>query len=77
MPRYYPATISFIGHAPFPHPETEGDELRYARLARGMTAQQAADECGVDEATWLAFERESRVTTSDVRKRLLHWRVGQ
>ena len=72
-PRYYPSIIAFVGYPPFPRPKTEGDELRYARLASGMTAQQAADECGVDESTWLSFERESRATLSETRRRLQEW----
>ncbi len=76
FPRYYPVIIDWLGYNPLPCPETEGDELRQARLKRGMTAQEAADDCGIDESTWLSFERATRETLPEVRKRLVGWMKG-
>jgi DNA-binding XRE family transcriptional regulator len=74
FPRYYPHIIEWLGYDPFPKPETDGQELRQARLRRGMTAQQAADEVGVDQGTWLRFEND-RALMSEIRRKIIEWAV--
>jgi transcriptional regulator with XRE-family HTH domain len=56
QPSMFPKVICWLGYDPFSEPETEGEELRFARLRRGLTARQAATEAGVDQGTWLRFE---------------------
>lgn len=73
QPSFFPRVIEWLGYDPFPKPQTEGEELRQARLRRGMTAQQAADDAGVDQGTWLSFEHGTRATVPNVRKQLLAW----
>ena len=70
QPSFFPRVIEWLGYDPFPPPATEGEELRQARLRRGQTAQEAADEVGVDQGTWLRFENDGSVTPG-TRKRLL------
>jgi DNA-binding XRE family transcriptional regulator len=70
QPSLFPRVIAWLGYDPFPKPETEGVELRQARLRRGMTARQAADQAGVDQGTWLWFENDGSVL-SETRRRLL------
>ena len=62
QPSFFPRVIEWLGYDPFPKPRTEGEELRQARLRRGMTAQQAADKVGVDQGTWLKFENDRNVS---------------
>lgn len=69
-PCFFPRVIAWLGYDPFPKPETEGEELRQARLRQGQTAQEAADEVGVDQGTWLRFENDKSVSP-ETRKRLL------
>ena len=73
FPRYYPAIIDWLGYNPLPRPETEGHKLRYARLSRGMTAQEAAADIGMDESTWLSFENCTRASLSETHKRAAVW----
>lgn len=69
-PATYPRVIKWLGYDPFPKPETDGEELRQARLRRGLTAQEAADELGIDQGTWLRFENGQSVLP-ETKRRLL------
>lgn len=70
QPSMFPKVIAWLGYDPFPKPKTEGEELRQARLRRGLTARQAAEAAGVDQGTWLRIEND-RGGSCQTRKRLL------
>ena len=76
QPSMFPKVICWLGYDPFSEPDTEGEELRFARLRRGLTARQAAKEAGVDQGTLLRFENDREVAP-DTRKRLLHFISGR
>jgi DNA-binding XRE family transcriptional regulator len=76
QPSFFPRVIAWLGYDPFPIPKTEGEELRQARLRRGLTTRQAADEVGLDQGTWLRFETD-KVVQVEMRRRLVGWAVGQ
>lgn len=56
-PCYYPVIIAWLGYVPLPEPKCEGERLRHARLIRGLTSQEMADEMGIDQSTLLGRER--------------------
>jgi DNA-binding XRE family transcriptional regulator len=70
QPSFIPRVIEWLGYDPCPTAQTEGEELRQARLRRGLTTRQAAKEAGVDQGTWLRFEND-RDVSDNTRKRLL------
>lgn len=70
QPSFFPRVIAWLGYDPFPIPKTEGEELRQARLRRGLTTRQAAKGAGVDQGTWLRFENNQDVS-GKLRSRIL------
>lgn len=56
--RFLPALIEFLGHDPFPMPQTAGQAIRYKRLALGMSQQRLANLARVDEATVRRLEAD-------------------
>lgn len=55
--RFYPAIIAFLGYEPWPAPETLGEAMRAERRRRGLPLKRAAALVGVDEGTWMRWER--------------------
>jgi transcriptional regulator with XRE-family HTH domain len=54
--RHFPKIIAFLGYDPHPAPETLSQRLLAVRRANGWTIGRAAQEIGVDEATWAGWE---------------------
>ena len=69
QPCFFPRVIAWLGYDPFPIPKTQGEELRQARLRRGLTTRQAAKGAGVDQGTWLRLEKEKLLLPA-IRKRV-------
>jgi transcriptional regulator with XRE-family HTH domain len=53
----YPAVIRFLGLEPWEPPNSLADALLAERRRRGLGVKQAAPMIGVDEGTWLRWER--------------------
>jgi transcriptional regulator with XRE-family HTH domain len=54
---FYPSIIRFLGYEPWPEPATLTEALRAERRRRGLGVKSAAPLIGVDEGTWLRWER--------------------
>lgn len=54
---FYPGIIRFLGYEPWPEPTTLAEALRAERRRRGVGVKVAAPLIGVDEGTWLRWER--------------------
>lgn len=54
--RMYPAILSFLGYEPWPVPTSLPERLIAERRRRGMSTQEAADEIGIDQGTYLRWE---------------------
>jgi DNA-binding XRE family transcriptional regulator len=54
---FWPAIISFLGYEPWPKPVTLGERLKAERRRRGFASDKAALVVGVDEGTFLRWER--------------------
>ena len=52
----YPRILAFLGYDPFPAPQSLPERLLAKRRAMGWTIKEAAQELGVDEGTWIAWE---------------------
>ena len=55
--KFYPAIIRFLGYEPWDTPRTLAEALVVERRRRGLPVKRAAAEIGVDEGTWLRWER--------------------
>ena len=55
--RYYPAIFRFLGYDPFPAPITLAERIASKRRMLGLSLKQAAQLVGVDEGTFLRWER--------------------
>jgi transcriptional regulator with XRE-family HTH domain len=68
----YPAIIEFLGYEPWTEPTTLAEKLRAERYRRGLGVKVAAPLVGVDEGTWLRWERgewkPTRLTLSKIEK---------
>jgi transcriptional regulator with XRE-family HTH domain len=53
----YPAVIEYLGSEPWPEPTTLAGALLAERRRRGLGVNEAAPMIGVDEGTWLRWER--------------------
>lgn len=53
---FYPAIISYLGHEPWPVPQTLGERLRAERRRRGLTTGSAAIAIRIDEGTLIRCE---------------------
>ena len=63
----YPAIIAYLGYEPWPSPTTLAEALCAERRRHGLAVTQAAAKIGVDEGTWLRWERgEWKPTTSNL-----------
>ena len=56
--RYVPAIINFLGYDPWPRGESLGARLQTRRREKGLTQRQAASELGIDDTTYLRYERD-------------------
>lgn len=56
LPASYPKIIAFLGKAPWQEPRGLAQQLRCARLARGLTIEQAAVQLGVNPSTMWWWE---------------------
>ena len=56
FPRSYPNIIEWLGYNPLPEPQTEGAQLRRARISIGLTSGQMAAMLGIDQGTLLRRE---------------------
>jgi DNA-binding XRE family transcriptional regulator len=54
--RFYPAIFDFLGYDPFPAPKTLGERILSRRRAWGLSQKKAAQQIGVDLATYLLLE---------------------
>lgn len=52
----YPKIIEFLGRHPWPEPRGLAQQLRRARMARGLPIHEAAAELGVDQSTMWWWE---------------------
>ena len=53
---WYPEIIAFLGREPWPEPVSLPEQLRAARLRRGLSIKVAAEGLGVDEGTFGRWE---------------------
>src|SRR5579863_9024546 len=56
----YPGIIAFLGREPWPEPRSFREQLVAARRRRGLTAQEAARQLGVDPSTYCRWEGGQR-----------------
>ena len=54
---YYPAIFSFLGYDPFPAPTTLPERIASQRRKLGLSLREAARKVGVDQGTFLRWER--------------------
>ena len=65
----YPALIEYLGYEPWLEATTLGQRLLIERRRRGLSIAKIAELVGVDEGTWLRWERgEWKVTKRTVPK---------
>ena len=60
----YPAIIAFLGYEPWLEPRTLAEALAAERRRRGLNIKQTACTVGVDEGTWVRWERAEWKPTS-------------
>jgi transcriptional regulator with XRE-family HTH domain len=54
---YYPAIFTFLGYDPYPAPATFPERIASQRRKLGLSLKDAARKIGVDEGTFLRWER--------------------
>jgi DNA-binding XRE family transcriptional regulator len=54
---YYPAIFSFLGYDPFPSPTSLPERIASHRRRLGLSLREAARKIGVDQGTFLRWER--------------------
>ena len=59
--QFYPALINYLNEEPWKAPEVLSERLRAQRLRQGLSMKRAARKIGVDEGTWMRWERDGRV----------------
>lgn len=68
--RQYPAIIAFLGYEPWPEPQTLGGILIAERRRLGMSSAEAAVEIGVDQGTYLRWEKGSTLPLTSAKQRV-------
>lgn len=66
--RFYPAIIRFLGYEPWPEPVTLPERLLAERRRRGLSADRAAANIGIDQEVlrrWESGEWKPSQLTSD------------
>ena len=70
LPSSYPKIIEFLAREPWPEPSSTAEAIRYARLRKGLTIEQAASAVGVEPSTWWWWERGRKPHAIDQKRRL-------
>lgn len=69
----YRRIVEFLGFYPHPTPRTLGHRLRKIRRCLGLTSRQAAGLAGVDQTTFLLWERDRWTPTVRTRAKVDHF----
>ena len=70
LDRLYLKVIAFLGHEPWPEPETLGERLRAERRRRGLSIKRAAAMLNIDEGAFTQWERGLRMPTRSSRVKI-------
>ena len=65
-----PAAVRFLGYDPFPEPRSLPARLLAKRREMGWSIREAAQQLGVDEGTWGAWERGETILYRRHRERV-------
>ncbi len=76
QPEHYPKLIAFLGRELWPEPRSFPDQIKAARLRRGLTIDQSAEGLGVESSTWWWWEQGRRPHLLAQRERLAEF-VGE
>ncbi|MDR3500702.1 MAG: helix-turn-helix transcriptional regulator [Parvibaculum sp.] len=68
--RYIPAIIRFLGHDPFPAPQTLGERIVRTREGQGISRKRLAAKLGVDEGALAGWEKGLREPQAKYRAKL-------